>query len=147
MDNGFCDKCGAPMRDASGVCALCGHSAAASVATGNTASHRSAFGAIVNNSFFDGTLWGYFWRWVGGSLLTLITFGLAYPWAVCYMYSWEIDHTVINGQRLKFIGKPLSLFVLWIKWFLLCLITFGIYSFWMFISLKKWKTANTVVAG
>lgn len=154
MENNFCDKCGAPLRDTSGVCALCGHQAATSplVKTAAThqsssATHRSAAGAVVNNSFFDGTLLGYFWRWLGGSLLTVFTLGLAYPWAVCSLYSWEINHTVINGQRLKFTGKPLGLFVLWIKWFFLCLITLGIYSFWMFISLKKWKTANTVVAG
>jgi uncharacterized membrane protein YjgN (DUF898 family) len=147
MENSLCDKCGASIRNTSGVCALCGHKVVAMATMSKTATHQPTSGSGVNRSFFDGRLLDYVWQWFVGSLLTIFTLGLAYPWALCYLYSWEINHTVINGQRLKFLGKPLSLFGLWIKWFFLCIITLGIYSFWLFISLKKWKTANTVVVG
>jgi len=60
------------------------------------------------------------------------------------VYGWEINHTIINGKRLKFNGTGIGLFGLWIKWLFLLVITLGIYSFWIFISLKKWKVKNTV---
>ena len=78
-----------------------------------------------------------------GSLVTIFTFGICYPWAFCMVYRWETKHTVVNGHRLSFDGKAIQLFGNWIKWFLLCIITFGIYSFWISISLKKWKIKHT----
>jgi len=59
------------------------------------------------------------------------------------VYGWKINHTTINGKRLKFNGSAMGLFGLWIKWLLLCIVTLGIYSFWIFISLEKWKVKNT----
>jgi uncharacterized membrane protein YjgN (DUF898 family) len=59
------------------------------------------------------------------------------------IYGWKINHTVIEGRRLKFTGSALGLFGNWIKWFLLTLITFGIYGFWVIIALEKWKVKNT----
>ena len=98
---------------------------------------------MENKSYFDGGLLQLIgWRILGG-LITLITFGICYPWACCMIYNWETKHTVINGKRLFFDGKALQLFGTWIKWLLLCLITLGIYSFWLSISLKKWNTKHT----
>ena len=95
---------------------------------------------MKNESYFDGGLLQLIgWKLLGG-LITLITLGICYPWAVCMIYRWETKHTVINGRRLKFDGTAIGLFGLWIKWLLLCIITLGIYSFWLEISLRKWKT-------
>lgn len=95
------------------------------------------------NSYFDGGLLQLIgWR-ILGTLVTVCTFGICYPWAFCMIYNWETKHTVINGKRLVFDGKAIQLFGLWIKWLFLCLITLGIYSFWLSISLKKWKTKHT----
>jgi uncharacterized membrane protein YjgN (DUF898 family) len=60
------------------------------------------------------------------------------------VYGWKINHTVIEGRRLHFNGKAISLFANWIKWLLLSIITLGIYGFWTRISLEKWKVKNTV---
>lgn len=96
-----------------------------------------------NNSYFDGGLLQLIgWKLLGG-FLTIITFEICYPWALCMVYGWEAKHTVVDGKRLKFDGSAIGLFGLWIKWLLLIIITLGIYSFWVQISLKKWITKHT----
>lgn len=94
-------------------------------------------------SYFDGGLAQYLGWSILGFLVTLVTLGLFYPWAVCKLYGWRVNHTVINGRRLLFTGTALGLFGHWIKWFLLTLITLGIYGFWVFIKLEKWKVSHT----
>lgn len=103
-------------------------------------------GLKSTNSYFDGGLaqligWG-----IIGFLLTVCTLGICYPWALCMHYGWKINHTVIEGRRLKFTGSAVGLFGLWIKWLILSIITLGIYSFWVGISLEKWRTKNTTFA-
>ena len=83
------------------------------------------------------------WQILGAIVITF-TFGIATPWAICMVYSWKINHTVVEGKRLKFTGSAVGLFGNWIKWFLLTLITLGIYGFWLNIALEKWKAEHTV---
>lgn len=98
---------------------------------------------MEEKSYFDGGLLQLIgWRIIG-SLITLLTFGICYPWAICLIYKWEAKHTVINGKRLVFNGTAMGLFGSWIKWLLLTIITFGIYSFWLSIKLKQWKIKHT----
>lgn len=97
----------------------------------------------MENSYFDGGLLQLTgWRLVG-ALITVVTLGICYPWALCMVYGWKTKHTVINGHRLVFDGSAVGLFGNWVKWLLLCVITVGIYSFWLGIALKKWKTKHT----
>lgn len=97
----------------------------------------------MKNSYFDGGLLQLIgWRLIG-ALITVVTLGICYPWALCMVYGWETKHTVINGHRLVFDGSAVGLFGNWVKWLLLCVITVGIYSFWLGIALKKWKTKHT----
>ena len=101
---------------------------------------------MKNESYFDGGLLQLIgWKILGG-LITMITLGICYPWAVCMIYNWETKHTVIEGKRLKFTGTAIGLFGNWIKWLLLTIITFGIYGFWVNIKIKKWITKHTVFA-
>jgi|SRR5699024_7013718 len=94
-------------------------------------------------SFFDGGLIQYIgWR-ILGWIVTAVTFGICYPWALTMVYGWKINHTVIEGKRLQFNGSAFGLFGNWIKWLFLMLITLGIYSFWVFIKLEDWKVRNT----
>ena len=98
---------------------------------------------MENNSYFDGGLFQLIgWRLLGW-LITILTLGICFPWALCMVYNWEIKHTVIEGKRLRFDGTALQLFGNWIKWLLLTIITFGIYSFWVQIAIKNWKTKHT----
>ncbi|MBU1033700.1 DUF898 domain-containing protein [Patescibacteria group bacterium] len=95
------------------------------------------------NSYFDGGLLQLIGWSLLGMIITSLTLGICYPWALCMVYKWQIDHTVIEGKRLEFTGSAWSLFGQWIKWFLLTIITLGIYGFWLGIALEKWKVENT----
>ena len=97
-------------------------------------------------SYFDGGLLQLIGWTILGSLVTMLTLGICYPWALCMQYSWKVKHTVVEGKRLKFNGSAIGLFGSWIKWFLLCIITLGIYSFWVGIALEKWKVKHTTFA-
>ena len=100
----------------------------------------------TEKSYFDGGLLQLIgWQILGG-LVTAVTLGICYPWAICMIYRWEAKHTVINGRRLKFNGTAMQLFGNWIKWLLLTIITFGIYGFWLNIKLIQWKTKHTEFA-
>jgi len=94
-------------------------------------------------SYFDGGLLQLIGWTILGIFITLFTLGICYPWALCMVYGWKINHTVIEGRRLKFNGTAIGLFGNWIKWLVLTYITFGIYSFWLSIALEKWKVKNT----
>lgn len=98
---------------------------------------------MENNSYFDGGLLQLIGWYIVGGLVTICTLGICYPWALCMIYGWKINHTVVEGRRLRFDGKAIQLFGNWIKWFLLCIITLGIYSFWLGIALEKWKASHT----
>jgi uncharacterized membrane protein YjgN (DUF898 family) len=95
-------------------------------------------------SYFDGGLLQYVGWSILGFLVTTLTLGICYPWAITMILGWKTRHTVINGRRLKFTGSAIGLFGNWIKWWLLCLITLGIYSFWLYIAMEKWKVKHTV---
>ncbi len=95
-------------------------------------------------SFFDGGLLQYIGWTILGTLVTICTIGICYPWALCMVYGWKINHTVIEGIRLKFQGSAVGLFGHWIKWLFLTIITIGIYGFWVFIKLEDWKVKNTI---
>lgn len=98
---------------------------------------------MEEKSYFDGGLLQLIGWKLLGLLITTITLGIAYPWAMCMFYNWEVKHTVINGKRLKFDGTGGQLFGKYIVWVLLSIITLGIYLFWVQIDLKKWKTKHT----
>lgn len=97
-------------------------------------------------SYFDGGLLQLIGWNILGILITVCTCGICYPWAVCMVYGWEINHTVVEGRRLKFTGTAMQLFGNWIKWWLLTIVTLGIYSLWLSISLRKWKAKHTEFA-
>lgn len=94
-------------------------------------------------SFFDGSLLHYVLLAILGSVVTLFSAGILYPWVLCRVYGWKINHTVIEGKRMKFKGSAVGLFGNWIKWLFFSIITLGIYSFWVKIKLEDWKAKNT----
>ena len=97
-------------------------------------------------SVFTGTLFGL----LGVNLVTVfvtgITFGIAYPWIVCWKEAWLKEHTFICGRRLCFNGTGMQLIGSWLKWLLLSIVTFGIYSLWLPIKIEQWKVKHTCFA-
>ena len=94
-------------------------------------------------SKFTGGLLGLIGVGIAKFFLTLITIGIAYPWAVCFHQGWIAKHTTIDGKQLFFDGTGGQLFGNYIKWFLLTLITAGIYGLWLGIKMKKWVVKHT----
>lgn len=96
-----------------------------------------------NGSYFDGSLIELVGLYIGGILITILTFGICFPWSFTMIYRWETNHTVVNGYRLWFDGTAVQLFGMWIRWLLLTIVTVGIYGFWVGIKLKQWKVSHT----
>lgn len=87
---------------------------------------------------FDGGAGSYLGISILSFLLTVFTFGIAAPWAICMRYRWQAEHTLVYERRVNFTGTGMGLFGNWIKWLLLCFITLGIYSFWVTPRLTRW---------
>ena len=109
-------------------------------------SYNVNISSSTKSSNYDGGLLQLIVWSILGWLITFFTFGIFYPWALCMIYGWKINHTVVEGRRLKFTGSAIGLFGNWIKWLLLTIVTFGIYGFWLGIALEKWKVKNTTFA-
>lgn len=95
------------------------------------------------NSFFDGGLIHLVVLRILGFFITIFSGGILYPWTLCWIYGWKINHTVIEGHRMHFYGTPMGLFGNWIKWLFFMFVTIGIYFFWVQIKLEDWKVKNT----
>jgi uncharacterized membrane protein YjgN (DUF898 family) len=95
------------------------------------------------NSSFDGKMIQWFGWVILGGVITSITAGLGFPWAFCMLSRWKINHSVINGKRLKFNGTGGSLFGRWILWWLLLIVTLGIFGLWLSVKLTKWEVERT----
>jgi uncharacterized membrane protein YjgN (DUF898 family) len=92
---------------------------------------------------FDGGAATYVGTALLSFFITILTIGIALPFAVVLRQRWRAKHTYINEQRLIFLGKGFGLFGNWIKWLVLMIITLGIYSFWVVPRVTKWVVENT----
>jgi len=91
---------------------------------------------------FDGgaaTFWG---TALLGLAITVLTFGICYPFAIVLLERWRSKHTYIDGRQLKFTGSAWGLFGRWLLWLLLIIVTLGIYSFWVAPRLTRWRVEN-----
>lgn len=99
----------------------------------------------MKESRFTGGLLGLIGISILQGLITVLTLGLAYPWAVCMKERWIAKHTIVDGKQLVFDGTGLQLFGSYIKWYLLTIVTFGIYGLWLPIKMKQWVVKHTHV--
>ena len=95
---------------------------------------------------FDGGAATYLGTGILAFLITVLTVGIGYPFALVLLLRWRMKHTIIDGRRLEFRGLAISLFGHWLLWILLILVTFGIYSFWVVPRVHQWITENTTWA-
>lgn len=98
---------------------------------------------VKGDSYFTGTVGGYF----GINLLTwfikIASFGLLLPLAQIIKLRWELKHCVINRKRIIFRGSAVNFILKKIGWMLLSGITFGIYGLWVPIKTIRWEVSNT----
>lgn len=99
--------------------------------------------AKSKNFVFDGGAATYWGTALLAFIITLVTLGICYPYALVLMQRWKAKHTYIKGYQLKFTGTGIGLFGQWVKWFLLCIITCGIYGFWVAPRLQRWVVEHT----
>lgn len=92
---------------------------------------------------FDGGAGTYLGTALLGLLITVVSLGICYPFALVLRQRWRAKHTYINGHRLVFTGSTVGLFGSWIKWLGLSVITAGIYLLWVGPRLQKWVVENT----
>ncbi len=95
-------------------------------------------------SKFTGGAGGWFLNHLMLYLLTLITFGIAYPWASVHITKWKARHTVIGGSPLIFEGRGLQLLGKYLLYIILTPLTLGIYALFFPVSLLKWQYKHTV---
>ena len=99
--------------------------------------------AKSKNFEFDGGAGTYLGISILAFLVSVLTLGIAYPYALVLKQRWRAKHTYVRGYRLKFTGTGLGLFGNWIKWLFLCIVTLGIYSFWVAPRVTKWVVEHT----
>jgi uncharacterized membrane protein YjgN (DUF898 family) len=95
---------------------------------------------------FDGGAGTYLGTSLLALLVTVVSLGFAFPFALVLKQRWRAKHTFIMGRQLVFIGSGTGLFGNWIKWFLLCIITLGIYGFWVGPRVTQWVVEHTEFA-
>ena len=103
--------------------------------------------AKVGESKFTGTYGSLLGNRIVNSLISIFTLGFGIPWVICRSYRWEVDHTVIDGRRLKFDGTGGKLIGSWIKWMFLTLITCGIYGLWVPLKKRAWIVEHSHIEG
>jgi len=92
---------------------------------------------------FDGGAATYVGTALLAFLITVLTLGICYPFAVVLRERWRAKHSYIDGYPLVFTGSATALFGNWIKWLLLSVITLGIYLFWVGPRIQSWKWEHT----
>lgn len=99
---------------------------------------------MAKGSFkFDGGAGTYIGTGILAFLVTVLSLGIALPFAIVLRQRWRAKHTIIDGRRLQFVGTGMSLFLHWLKWLLLIVVTLTIYSFWVAPRIQKWIVENT----
>lgn len=99
--------------------------------------------AIPNGkSYFDGKLIQLIGWTLLGSLLTCITLGILYPFALCWTKAWRYKHSVVNGYRLHFDGDGAQLIGRWILWIFLSIITLLVFAWFVPMKVIKWELSH-----
>jgi uncharacterized membrane protein YjgN (DUF898 family) len=95
---------------------------------------------------FDGGAGSYLGVSIVSFLITALSLGLLFPLAYVRRLRWRIDHTLIEGRRMRFTGTGRGLFGFWLRCWILMVITLGIYGFWVRPQLERWACDHTVLA-
>ena len=95
---------------------------------------------------FRGSGFGYIWLLVWTTVVSILTFGLFFPWAYSAQQRWIASNTYINGRQLVFNGSGLGFLGTWLLIMILSAITLGLYIPWAYCRMKRWEVENTTFA-
>ena len=94
-------------------------------------------------SKFTANIWSFIGRNILVVLLSIITLGIATPWALCSYQRWVAKHTIIDGREIRFEGRGGALFLKTLLGTFLTIITLGIFAYSFIVRLLKWSVKNT----
>ena len=94
-------------------------------------------------SWFDGSFASYLGNAIICSLLSTISCGIAYPWASVPLIKWEMEGTVVDGDRYGYFGNGTDMFGIYIVCMLLSIVTCGIYFPWAACRINRYIVSNT----
>ena len=94
---------------------------------------------------FDGNSFQYFGYGVLQGILCLLTLGIAMPWTITMIEKWQMKHSVVSADRMRYDGTGLGLFGQYIIVALLSLVTCGIYLPWGIVRLDKYLFSHVHV--
>ncbi len=87
----------------------------------------------------------FFWLYIKGILLTLITIGIYGAWFQVDLRKYIFSHLRFGNLSFDFKGDGGGLFWINLKMILLIYPTLGIYSFWYYKNLWKFYAENTTI--
>ena len=91
---------------------------------------------------FRGNGLSLLWLFIWTGFVTLITFGLFFPWASTYFMKWAAQNTYIGGRQLVFKGNGLGFFIEWLIIMILTIITLCLYTPWGVCKFYRWISDN-----
>ncbi len=99
-------------------------------------------GVVYQGSLFDGSFASYLGNSLLCGFLTMITCGIAYPWASVPLLKWQYGGSVVSGDRAGYFGNGTDMFGIYIINGLLSFITCGIYYPWAICRMNRYIYSN-----
>ena len=97
---------------------------------------------VKGESYFDGHTIQFIGINILTKIVTFLSFGILYPFAMCIKLKWINKHSIINRKKIVFDGNGFQLWGKYILWCFLTIITLGIFGFWLPIRMLKWQTKH-----
>lgn len=94
---------------------------------------------------FRGQIMDFFKLLMKGQFLTMLTFGLYYPYFETRKHGFMVDHSYFGNQKFNFDGHGRDLWRPYITAMLLAPFTLGLYWFWFFAEKHRYFWDNTSV--
>ena len=102
---------------------------------------------MVKRFEFQGTGGALFGKFFVGMILTMITFGIYFPWFLVSLNKYIYANTTLKAEkgdvRFEFTGSGGQLFGIWIVGVILTMITLGIYYPWLIVNVTKYYMENS----
>lgn len=94
---------------------------------------------------FDGNSFQYLGYGLLQGLLVMLTCGIAAPWTITMIEKWQMKHSVVANDRMRYDGTGLGLLGQYLIFAILSAITCGIYLPWGIVRLDKYLFSHVHV--